>query len=152
MDNHQQVVKQQSPYKPKLRGGYLLILRLNSDILLSTRSLNFKLSSGYYIYVGSAMNSLFGRVKHHERTSKKFFWHVDFLLQEAELLFSLMITCFTSPETWLASRLSGHPIPKFGASDRKDLSHLFYYQTLSEALTDAFRVINEVRSMCRKPF
>ena len=131
-----------------MRGGYLLILYLKRPILLSTKSKNFKLTSGYYIYVGSAMNSLLGRIKHHEKVSKKFHWHVDFLLKEAELLFSVMITCFRSPETMVSSLLLGQPIPHFGSTDKKDPSHLFFYERLEDALRDAFRALRRTREFC----
>ncbi len=94
------------------------------------------------------MNSLFGRIKHHEKVSKKFHWHVDFLLKEAELLFSLMITCFRSPESTISSLLLGQPILNFGSTDKKDPSHLFFYPSLDLALSDALRALRQVKEIC----
>jgi len=140
MGNHQQVVKNQKRFKGSLRGSYLLILHLNSPLLLSTRKKKFKLSSGYYIYVGSAMNSLLGRVKHHERRLKKPFWHIDFLLEHASLRMALLIPCLYPLESYLSSRISGQPVPHFGSTDVKDPSHLFHYKRFEEAIVDALRV------------
>lgn len=94
--------------------------------------------------MGSAMNTLMGRLSHHERRKTKPFWHIDFLLEEAELRYALLLPWNRRLESSVSSLLSGHPIPNFGASDVRENSHLFYYSDEYTALSDAFRTIHKL--------
>ena len=51
---------------------YCLIIKLNYDSIISVGKigeLDFK--KGYYVYVGSALNSIDGRIKRHLKIRKK---------------------------------------------------------------------------------
>ena len=144
MVNHQQVVMGQKRYKKKLKGTYLLLIELKQATTVRTRAKVFLLSSGFYIYVGSAMNSLIARVGRHERSSKKFFWHVDFLLHTGTLRLSVLLPGGRLEEK-IASRLSGQPVVGFGSSDSNQPSHLFLYNEFNSALGDLFRAVRRVR-------
>ena len=41
--------------------------------------------TGYYLYFGSALNSLEGRLRRHLRSDKKLHWHIDFLSAKATI-------------------------------------------------------------------
>jgi Uri superfamily endonuclease len=142
IDNHQQVVKQPNDYK--LRGGYLLLIHLKYPLEVKTRSKKFQLSSGWYVYVGSAMNTLLGRLHHHEGRKRKPFWHIDFLLQEADLRYAFLLPWNQPLESLISSRISGRPIPGFGASDVREDSHLFWYSEEYAALSDVFETIHSL--------
>lgn len=84
---------------------------------------------GYYIYLGSAKNNLWARIKRHLTDNKKRFWHIDYLL----------LSCGTKiREIWISSKEQECQmarqffekgfsyIPKFGSSDCHCKSHLFY--------------------------
>ncbi len=45
----------------------------------------FRFPAGWYVYTGSAMGGLEARVRRHLRREKKLKWHVDYLLQHAEV-------------------------------------------------------------------
>ncbi|MGZ7049923.1 MAG: GIY-YIG nuclease family protein, partial [Methanobacterium sp.] len=60
---------------------YCLLINLNVDSEISVGKLgklNFK--KGFYVYVGSALNSIDARIKRHLKNDKKLFWHIDYLL------------------------------------------------------------------------
>jgi Uri superfamily endonuclease len=97
---------------------------------------NFK--RGIYLYVGRAKNGLQGRIKRHLRKEKKTFWHIDYLLQKAEvqevwIKRDFFDECRTALEIKEILKDSSFPLKKFGASDCRCQSHLFY---LAERKTD----------------
>ena len=112
-----------------MKGSYFLVIWLERDKLVQTKKKSFKLNRGYYVYIGSAMNSLEKRVARHFRKDKKLHWHVDFLLKEAELLDAYLIPS----EERLEEKLSGDVakfadgIEGFGASDLKGVHTNLYY-------------------------
>ena len=56
---------------------------LSRDITIQIGKLgSFDFGEGFYVYVGSALNSLESRLKRHLRDDKKLFWHVDYLLAD----------------------------------------------------------------------
>lgn len=117
---------------------YCLIISLMHDSTIQIGKLgNFDFKKGYYVYVGSALNSIEGRIKRHLREEKKLFWHVDYLLNSSnskieEILFE------NSDKKWeckIAGEISGQGISiyKFGCSDCKCNSHLFYFKAIKNA-------------------
>ncbi|WP_297498543.1 DUF123 domain-containing protein, partial [Thermococcus sp.] len=93
-----------------MKGSYFLVIRLRGDKTVKTRAREFSLRKGYYVYVGSAMNSLEKRVERHFAREKKLHWHIDYLLKEAELLRAYLIPS----EERLEERLS-LGVSRFGA-------------------------------------
>ncbi len=62
------------------KGSYLLVLENPQDVTLTIGKLGqVHFLRGWYVYVGSAMNSLEARLKRHQRARKKLFWHIDYL-------------------------------------------------------------------------
>ena len=48
-----------------MKGGYFLVIYLEKSQNIRTKARRFSLEKGYYVYVGSAMNSLEKRVLRH---------------------------------------------------------------------------------------
>lgn len=103
---------------------------------------------GYYVYIGSAMNSLEGRIQRHLSKDKKLHWHVDYLLDNPQ---SLINEVYFSDdgvkhECELAKSIAenGKEVQGFGCSDCKCNSHLIYFLNIDDAeyaVSNAFKEI-----------
>ena len=117
---------------------YCLIIKLNYDSQVKIGKLgeiNFK--EGYYVYVGSALNSIDSRIRRHLSKEKKLFWHIDYLLNAPGSSVEEVIL-ERSPEKWecsVALKISeeGLSTDRFGCSDCKCRSHLFYFESEESA-------------------
>lgn len=114
------------------KGIYLLLLRLPKNKRITPGRLpETTFPSGQYLYVGRSKNSLRGRVRRHLRKQKKTFWHIDYLLREAEIE-SIWIKpecfdeCFVTQEIHRFFTQSQYPVSTFGASDCRCPGHLLY--------------------------
>ncbi|MDR2545214.1 MAG: DUF123 domain-containing protein [Methanobrevibacter sp.] len=102
---------------------------------------------GYYVYVGSGMNSLIGRLKRHLSSDKKKHWHIDYFLcskhtKIKEILFNVSEKKI---ECDLAKEINGLEIDKFGASDCRCNSHLFYFENFETCVNNvglSFKKLN----------
>ncbi|WP_175059212.1 DUF123 domain-containing protein [Thermococcus sp. 2319x1] len=114
-----------------MKGSYLLVIYLERDVNIKTKAREFRLKKGYYIYVGSAMNSLEKRVARHFRKEKRLHWHIDFLLQKAQLLEAYLIPSEERLEEELSRILEKvfQGVEGFGASDVKVKTNLYYSAT-----------------------
>lgn len=118
--------------KNPLKGTYCLIIHLKSRQNIKIGCLGeINFEDGYYVYVGSALNSLKSRLERHLKDDKKLFWHVDYLLNNPNTKV-VDVVFAVSGDKWecpLASNISklGHEIKNFGCSDCKCPSHLFYF-------------------------
>ena len=138
---------------PNNSGIYSLILSLDKNVQLLTRGLKrFDLQKGYYIYIGSAMNGLRNRIFRYLRIEyMKKFWHIDYLLEYAKILYIIFsITKDRKFESVLANEFLKinylKPVPKFGCSDTKDFTHLFYLHSFDQ------KVLNDVINIFLKYF
>jgi len=117
-------------------GTYVLVIALGGELRLRAGGLGIHdLIPGYYIYIGSALGGLSGRLRHHLKLEKRLHWHIDYLLREARIaqiwyaLGQRRLEC-----TWnvivrdLPRAISS--IPGFGASDCQCSSHLTYFPTI----------------------
>lgn len=137
------------PKKP-LKGTYCLLINLNQDSKITVGKLGqIDFKKGYYVYVGSALNSLEGRIKRHLNDHKKLFWHVDYLLanKNAKIVDVLFTVSDIKWECKLASKIGekGFQVNAFGCSDCKCNSHLFYFEKFNEsenACINAFKNLN----------
>ncbi len=67
----------------KDRGTYILIIKIDGPKTITVGNLGQVLfKTGYYVYVGSAMNAFTKRVSRHIRKSKRKRWHIDCLISE----------------------------------------------------------------------
>jgi len=112
-------------------GIYVLLIHLKNNKSIKTGRLgliNYK--AGYYIYVGSALNSINSRIARHLRKTKKKHWHIDYLTSGADEIKAYPIRTKKPLECDLAgevSKISDSLIPDFGSSDCNCRSHLFYF-------------------------
>jgi Uri superfamily endonuclease len=117
---------------PPSKGVYMLILGLSVRKNILTGKLGlFSFPKGFYIYIGSAsgLGGIRGRLKHHFNISVKPHWHIDYLRKEADLVNVFYINSPKELEHALAAKLQtifNIPILKFGSSDCKCNSHLFF--------------------------
>jgi Uri superfamily endonuclease len=91
--------------------------------------------SGLYAYVGSAQNNLELRVKRHQSSQKRLFWHIDHLLNNelAKVIGIYYTNGNKTKECNIASLLeeNAKPIAGFGCSDCHCESHLFHAENFS---------------------
>lgn len=119
------------------KGTYALVLYLDHETRIVIGRLGtFDLPAGYYLYVGSALGpgGLEARLARHFRAEKRLRWHIDHLLEHAQIV-----------EVWTASsenrleclwaqaarELPGAqiPVPGFGSSDCRCPAHLVHFAT-----------------------
>ncbi len=138
----------------KVRGAYLLVLRLEKPQTLKVGSLGeLSFKPGYYVYVGSAMGAggVEGRVRRHlkftSRTNGKPKWHVDYLLRGS---FKPIEVFIISSEERIECKVSllveisaKYTFPGFGSSDCLGgcRGHLHYFN--SNPLTILSRILGE---------
>lgn len=110
-------------------GCYVLIIELKTSQKIQIGKLG-KLSfkKGFYAYIGSAMNSLEGRVRRHLRSEKKLHWHIDYLLKNAKIVNVFYKEASDKIECNIANKFSEklENTKGFGCNDCKCESHLFY--------------------------
>ena len=128
-----------------LKGVYILIIKLQKRRDITVGKLGtIAFNSGYYSYVGSALNGLSPRITRHLKADKKLHWHVDYLLCKAkveEIVFGLSQR---GKECILAFQLKKEMIPVegFGCSDCSCKSHLFYgrnFCQIKKTVRNSFR-------------
>ena len=112
-----------------VKGSYILLVELasNKDILIGKLGYIF-FPKAFYAYVGSALNGFKVRLAHHLREKKKPHWHIDYLLNEAQVLEIILYPNEQREECVLAQALAGEFqfVPSFGSSDCECNSHLYF--------------------------
>lgn len=117
-----------------MKGSYVLIIEMKDGTSIEVGRLGkIYFRKGYYAYIGSALNSLEKRIERHLKKEKKLRWHIDYLLKHANILEIFYIESSRREECNIANHFSSlKPIEKFGASDCKCKSHLFYSENLAD--------------------
>lgn len=113
------------------KGAYLLFIQLNSRTDVEVGSLGeFVFEPGLYCYVGSGMNGLDQRVGRHKSEDKNKYWHIDYLLEEGDIVSTLKFRTEQDLECRLSKLISSFsektPVSGFGSSDCGCCSHLYY--------------------------
>ncbi len=120
-------------------GSYVLVLHLPAPARLAIGRLGeFEFQPGWYLYCGSAMGGLRGRVARHMRRDHRMHWHIDYLNSPG--------TGATVEAVWWAEGRSrrecewaqaigdlpgnNRPVAGFGSSDCGCESHLIYSPAL----------------------
>lgn len=112
-----------------MKGIYALIIKLDENKRIKVGKLGtIDFKKGYYMYIGSALNSLDGRINRHLRKDKKIRWHIDYLLNEAKINEILIFETTEKLECKFAKKMQKNleSIKNFGSSDCSCKSHLFY--------------------------
>ncbi|HYY91084.1 MAG TPA: GIY-YIG nuclease family protein [Candidatus Dormibacteraeota bacterium] len=94
---------------------------------------------GVYLYVGSALNTLEGRISRHLRKTKRKHWHIDYLLSTRGVRILRIgrrpttrdLECSISKAI---EKLAFASVSGFGCSDCICESHLYRIDSLSRAL------------------
>ena len=111
-----------------MKGFYLLFLKIDKGSVIRIGALGeIHFHKGYYVYVGSAMGGE-KRVFRHFSRKKHLRWHIDYLLNTAEIVGILFLKGREGDEVRIARRLSRmfQGVKGFGAGDSPIKSHLFY--------------------------
>jgi len=134
---------------PRVGGTYALVIWLDEAQEISIGRLgSFTFPRGCYVYVGSALGpgGLASRLSRHLRRGKRLRWHVDYLLERAEVV-QIVMHCTTERLEcqWVRGLLSDAPksviVPRFGSSDCDCPAHLLWLgpdmRTLDNAVPGA---------------
>ena len=117
-----------------MKGLYALLINMKKDRKIRVGKLGLvNFQKGYYVYIGSAKNSIESRVKRHLSKEKKVFWHIDYLLQYATVKKAYYLRNTGIKECDIAKNFS-NPVIGFGSSDSPCISHLFYFSRKSNAI------------------
>ncbi|UCE38334.1 MAG: GIY-YIG nuclease family protein [Thermoplasmata archaeon] len=110
-----------------MKGTYALLMHLEDDKNIRIGSLgSIDFLKGHYLYIGSGMNGIEGRVRRHLRDKKKNHWHIDYFLEKVKITNVYYIN--KKRECILANNFSQkfEVVPRFGSSDCNCKGHLFY--------------------------
>ncbi|HIC92033.1 MAG TPA: GIY-YIG nuclease family protein [Syntrophaceae bacterium] len=130
--------------KGRYKGIYVLIMRLPKRKVIKVGRLgDISFAGSFYAYVGSALNGIESRIKRHLSSNKKPFWHIDYLLEQASIISTIMSETDKKIECNIARNLvkTLPSIAGFGCSDCKCKSHLYFErnkQVLQEKVLEAF--------------
>ncbi len=127
-----------SRYRPTRPGSYALLVRLPKSRTVRVGKLGtFKFPRGYYVYTGSAMSGLDGRIGYHLRKKPRPRWHVDFLIgapgarveQHVEWETPTRSECSLN-QRFLRADGAAVPVKGFGSSDCRAgcPAHLVYFK------------------------
>mgnify|MGYP002524245734 CR=1 FL=1 len=129
-----------------MKGCYCLIIEVDENQHLKIgRKLEIDFKKGFYVYIGSAMNSRESRVKRHLSKRKKLHWHVDYLLKNNEIT-EVIYNLDKKVECDLSQQLvkNNKYIKDFGCSDCDCESHLFYFKNKKEAIEEVKNAYNSI--------
>jgi Uri superfamily endonuclease len=130
------------------KGIYILVVSVSKDINVNVGALgSVNFEKDLYAYVGSAQNNLEKRIERHLRKTKQKFWHIDYLLDDAnvKVLKVFYENAGKSEECKVANKIGERCVPTkgFGSSDCKCKSHLFKlkdYQFLGEFMFETLLI------------
>ncbi len=115
------------------KGSYILLIALEKPTNVTVGKLGTcTFPPGFYLYVGSALNGLSGRIRRHLREDKKLHWHIDYLLSQSTIVDIWHIYSGERLECIFADTANALPqatmqIPGFGSSDCRCQSHLIHF-------------------------
>jgi Uri superfamily endonuclease len=126
---------------PLAPGAYALVLRLAEDRDIAVGRLGklgkygpVPFPAGWYVYCGSALGGLAGRLRRYVSGPRRRHWHIDYLLEYAALVsVAYTVTDERLECKWsdvLGSQPNGRRFPfGFGASDCRCPGHLIWLPT-----------------------
>lgn len=113
-----------------MKGSYCIVAFLPEDREIEVARLGtFRFPSGLYVYTGSALSSLEGRITRHLGKDKRKKWHIDYFLGKADPVGFLPFVSSKKEECSINSKYlkDGRVVAKgFGSSDCNCPSHLVY--------------------------
>ncbi|HEX9429407.1 MAG TPA: GIY-YIG nuclease family protein [Candidatus Bathyarchaeia archaeon] len=120
-------------------GVYALLLHVPRKTTIAVGRLgSLEFVPGVYVYIGSALNSLPGRVARHFRQAKRTHWHIDYLVGDPSVRLlsfavrptSRKIECAMSRAIQRSAVIS---TDRFGSSDCNCDSHLHRFAKFLDA-------------------
>lgn len=132
------------------KGSYCLIICVKRDCRIKIGAMGMtQFEKGYYIYVGSALNTLNKRISRHISTDKKKHWHMDYLsLNKNTKIVQVIYThCDKKIECDISCHINENTnkyIEDFGCSDCKCMSHLYYFDSYDEAIKVSIDAIEKL--------
>ncbi len=136
-------------------GAYLLTVRLRRGVVWPGAGGGRTLHAGWYVYAGSALGGLEGRLARHLRTRDIRHWHVDRLLA-AGTVEDIQAVPGRDPvaECRLAAAARAWPgavaIPGFGAGDCRCGSHLAWFARRPGGSCRAGGVLEALPALCER--
>jgi Uri superfamily endonuclease len=130
-----------------LKGSYVLVLDLREEREITVGKLGaIPFSAGFYAYVGSGMGGLEPRIARHIGKTKRLHWHIDYLLQAASVSEVVLAESTTRTECVIVRALASGltPVPRFGCSDCRCPTHLYFSaqeSTILSAVDEVFRQV-----------
>jgi Uri superfamily endonuclease len=119
-------------HAPAANGTYILLAELGSRATIEIGKIgSLSFAAGTYAYVGSAFGpgGLAARLGRYASVARRKHWHIDFLLDQGEVVGALVRTDKRRREcawaNWTANRALRN-VPNFGSSDCRCKSHLFF--------------------------
>ncbi|MFP4250514.1 MAG: GIY-YIG nuclease family protein [Armatimonadota bacterium] len=122
----------------RVTGSYVLIMTLDRPCRVEVGALGeIHFPAGAYAYAGSAMGGLDARIARHLRDDKRLHWHVDYLLQHAEVAEVVRVESDERLECRIASALAERlaVVERFGSSDCACPGHLFGPDSLADSIS-----------------
>ena len=113
-----------------MKGIYILLVHLRRSADVEIGSLGvLRFDKGWYAYVGSAMRGIEARVGRYFRIARKRRWHIDYLIDHGVIESLFILETSKRLECSVAASLSASltGIPRFGCSDCRCGTHLFYH-------------------------
>ena len=133
---------------PPGAGTYALLIELEIPAIVEMGRLGpAQFQAGWYAYIGSALGGVAARVGRHLRQRKKLHWHVDYLLEKGRLSEVMWALSHARMECRIAAGLLQHglrSVPRFGASDCRCPSHLFFAPSRKTLRDDIARAFSSV--------
>ncbi len=117
----------------RAKGSYVLLIFLDDDASIVTGKLGtFTFPCGYYLYAGSALGGLRGRINRHLTKDTKPHWHIDYLLMYSRVVEVWVVLAEESLECLLAQTALSLPgatvsATGFGSSDCRCRTHLIHF-------------------------
>ncbi|CAB1080186.1 hypothetical protein D1AOALGA4SA_7874 [Olavius algarvensis Delta 1 endosymbiont] len=138
-------------------GTYTLVFRSSVEKPIKIGKLGtLFVKSGYYAYVGSAFGpgGLKARINHHVNRSSRPHWHLDYLrpaLSVCEIWYTYDQARREHQWATIHSQARNvvQPLPGFGSSDCRCLSHLFFYRSKPSGTYFRRRIRSELNDHAR---
>jgi Uri superfamily endonuclease len=124
-----------------MKGAYLLIIKVRKPCRIKIGKLgNQNFGKYYYVYVGSALRDLKKRIERHFKKEKKIKWHIDYLLASkfASLECAIIFLSTKKIECLISEKISKFAkgfVKKFGSTDCKCKSHLYYFDDVEKLIS-----------------
>lgn len=108
---------------------YVILLHIPATDYIEVGALGLtELKGGCYAYIGSGGANPIKRIARHFKADKRLRWHIDYVTAKYRPIRAFLVADSSVREADLSSILekSFPYVPKFGSSDSKNKSHLFY--------------------------